>query len=138
MRVKPIHLTAPIVSPTISRSGSVSHADNSTSGCNTSIASNRPHDSGGANIGSASARSNVGGGGVDSDRVRVKPNNSHKNSNSNVIVPLAPPLGDIINDHLVIDHLPLARQNSLEANFTTYETAHLLCDKVVVVFVQVN
>ena len=133
VRVKPIHSTSPFITPTISRSGSFSHID----GSNNSITLNSLNDSGDY-IGSASASSNVGGDGVDSEPMRVKPNNSHTNSNSNAIVPLAPPLGDIIDDHFVIDHIPLARQNSLEANFTNYETAQLLGDKVVVVFVQVK
>ena len=129
----------PVVSPSISRNNSSSHID----GSNNSITLNRPQVNGCDNIGSVSASSNVGGGGVDSDRVRVKPNSPHANSKSNSIVieSSGPPLCDI-TDHLMIDHvnipLPLTRQNSLETNLATYETAHLLSDKIVVVFVQVK
>ena len=82
---------------------------------NKSIASNTIHD--------------VCGGGIDVDRVRVKPNNLHTSSKSNVLE----------SSELVIDHvnIPLTIQNSLEINVVTYETAHLLSDKIVVVFVQV-
>ena len=125
--------------------GTVYHVDNSGRGSNKSIALNSLNDRDGDNMGSVSASSNVGGDSADSDSVRVKPNNSHTNSNSNpnsiVIESSGPPLCDI-TDHLMIDHvnipLPLTRQNSLETNLATYETAHLLSDKIVVVFVQVK
>ena len=127
----------PIVSSSLSRNGSSSHIDVS----NTSITWNRPQGIGGGNIENASARSNVGGGGVDSEPVRFKPNNSHTNSHTNSIVieSSGPPLCDI-TDHLMIDdvNIPLTRQNSLEKNLANYETAHLLSDKIVVVFVQVK
>ena len=126
----------PVVSPSLSRNDSLSHID----GSNNSIALNIPHDSG-DNIGNASVFSNVGGVGVDAESVRVKPNNSHTHSTTNSIVieSSGPPLCDI-TDHLVIDrvNIPLIRRYSLEANLATYETAHLLIDKVAVVFVQVK
>ena len=105
---------------------------------NNSITSNR-HNENGDSTGSAVASSNICGDGVDIEPVRVKPSNSHRNSNSIVIESSGPPLCDI-TDHLMIDHvnIPLTRQNSLETNLATYETAHLLIDKIAVVFVQVN
>ena len=59
-------------------------------------------------------------------------------ANLNSIDSLGPPLNDNNIDHSMIDHVPLARHNSLQMNLANYETAHLLSDKIVVVFVQVT
>jgi hypothetical protein len=48
-----------------------------------------------------------------------------------------PPLNDNNTDHTMIDHASLARNDLLATNLATYDTAHLLSDKIVVVFVQV-
>ena len=84
-------------------------------------------------VGSASVSANNEFG-VELNRVRIKPSTSLPNLNS-IGSPLVPSLSD---DHLMIDQMPLARQNSLEMNLTSYETAHLLSDKIMVVFVQVT
>ena len=122
------------VDPTFSLDGSSSCINNSS---NTSTILNRPNEC--DDIGCASTSLNNGAYGIDINRVRVKPNYSHTNANSNSIEYSAgPPLSEI-TDHLMIDHVnvPITRQNSLETNLANYETAHLLSDKIVVVFVQV-
>ena len=108
VRLKPIDSTAPIISPTISCSVRSSHVDNDNGGCNNSILLNRSQEIGNDNIGSPSASSKVGGDRVDSELVRD-----------------------------VLINVSLTRQNSLEINVVSYETAHLLSDKVAVVFAQV-
>jgi len=134
VRVKPI-FSSPSILGTFGR---VSFIDNSSSGNNNDITLNRQHDS---NIQYSSATSNVGDDSLSifcADRVRVKPNNIHTETSINAIESFGPPLCDI-TEHLMIDHVhvPITRQNSLEANLTNYETAHLLSDKIMVITVQV-
>ena len=102
----------------------------------------------------------------DIDKVRVKPTNTTTNSNGNgsptggtilcesthnqLLLPIPGPIGGSNSllpplslpsrqnsFDMMIDHIPLERQHSLERNLAEYETAHFLSDKVVVVFVQV-
>ena len=141
-RIKSMHPTtpSPFVSPGVSRNNSLPRTIDisSSSGSNKNTTFNRHKERGDVENTSASS-ANIGGGGVEIDNiVRVKPSGSHKNATPNSIVPLGSPVSGSNDDHhSMMDHIPLARQNSLEMNLANYETAHLLSDKIVVVFVQV-
>ena len=137
----------PNFTPSTSHNGtrsSSTYMDNSSSGNNNGTTSNRPN--GNSDIGSTSASSNNGEFGVEMNRAQVELTNSHPNSNaigshpnSNAIGSSAQPMSNI-TDRLMIDHghVSIARRNSLETNLVNYETAHLLSDKIAVVFVQVT
>ena len=87
------------------------------------------------------------------DHVRIKPHNSlsHSQSTGTIATSLrdassnndhsviGPILTDSNNDHVTVTHIPLmVRQNTFAMNLSSYETSHLLSDKIVVVFVQVT
>ena len=90
------------------------------------------------------------------DNVRIKPHNSlsHSQSTGTIATPglslrdassnndhsvIGPILTDSNNNHVTVTHIPLmVRQNTFAMNLSSYETSHLLSDKIVVVFVQVT
>ena len=129
IRIKPNFIPFSSIPVNIRRVSSF--IDNSSSGSN----HGRRNDS---NIRNSSVSSNAGDAGADRI-VRVKPITTLTESTSSAIVSSGPPPVCDSTEHLMIDHVhvPITRQNSLEANLANYETAHLLSDKIMVVTVQV-
>ena len=156
LRFKPI-VFPPSTKLTISPDGWTSRTSKSTS----------PHESGGGDIESASESANQATGrirlkpihstasafslSISHDSNLSHMDNSSRGSGSNKSIISNKPHdsgdnmgnasargGDVDRIRDVLIDVPLARQSSLEANFATYETTHLLSDKIVVVFVQVK